>query len=205
MTQTIAIEKLTMASLKQQTNIVRAKDDAFFPEWKTDLPALDQFEQARLERIKAIYRNLEESAVLESSVNMTIVSPLLDATGLFLPPFSLETEKTVEIVGVDEDTKLRGRLDVLIIKDTLWVLTIESKQAGFAPRVGIPQLLAYMLAAPKKQQSIYGLVTNGRNFVFLKLEKGSVPVYEQSQEFIIDRENDLEQTLRIIKKIASIR
>ena len=57
-----------------------------------------------------------------------------------------------------------------------------------------------MLAAPKIQRVAYGMVTNGRNFVFVKLDRGERPTYKRSQEFVIDRNGDLEQTLRIIKK-----
>lgn len=202
MTQTIAIDKLTLSVVEEQFSLQSSTDDQFFQEWRVDLPELTNSEIERLERIRAVYQNMERYTVLESSVNMAIVGPLLDAADLFLPPFRLETEQSVEIVADNHGTQLRGRLDALIVKDFFWILTIESKQTGFSLIVGIPQVLTYMLAAPKVQQIVYGMVTNGRNFIFVKLVRGERPTYERSQEFVIDRSGDLEQTLRIIKKLA---
>ena len=204
MTQAIAIEKLTLHALKQKFDLQQSDDNRFFLEWQPPLPALSDFEKERLDRIKAVYENLEDRAVLERAVNIAIVGPLLDSVGLFLPPFYMETEKSVEIFATEEDTKLRGRLDILIIKDLLWVLTIESKQSGFSLKPGIPQLLAYMLAAPTAQQTLYGLVTNGSNFMFLKLSRHPNLIYARSKEFIINQDADLEQTLQVLKKLAGI-
>ena len=35
----------------------------------------------------------------------------------------------------------------------------------------LPQILAYMMANSQSQQTIYGMVTNGDSFLFLKLNK----------------------------------
>ena len=205
MRQTVAIEKLSIVSLEQQFGLKRTAETDFFSEWQTSLPTLSEYEQARVQHILSIYENFEKRAALENTVNLTVVSPLLDAAGLFLPPFYIETEKSVEIVGKDNDITIKGRLDMAIIKDSLWVLTIESKRAGFSLVVGIPQVLAYMLAAPTAQKILYGMVTNGRNFVFIKLDRYSAaPVYSQSKEFIIDQDNGLTQTLQIIKRLVGI-
>jgi predicted type IV restriction endonuclease len=203
-TQAIAIEKLTLQTLKQQFNLQRSAEPSFFSEWQASLPALNDFEKERIAHIQAIYTNFEERSALENTVSLTVVSPLLDTAGLFLPPFYLESEKSVEIFASDQETVLRGRLDVVVIKDLIWVLTIESKRAGFSLIVGIPQVLAYMLAAPTAQKILYGMVTNGRNFVFIKLDRQGTPCYAQSQEFIISRADDLAQTLQIIKQLAAI-
>ncbi|EDX85064.1 Type I restriction enzyme R protein N terminal domain protein [Synechococcus sp. PCC 7335] len=206
MSRAVAIEKLTMLTLKQQLGLKRSGNHQFFFEWQTSLPELTDFEKTRVAHIKAIYENFEERSALENTVSLTVVSPLLDTAALFLPPFYVETERSVEIIAEDDELTLRGRLDIVIIKDSLWVLTIESKRAGFSLIVGIPQVLAYMLAAPTAQKILYGMVTNGRNFIFLKLDRSASnePVYEQSKEFIIDRDNDLELTLIVIRRLADI-
>lgn len=202
MIQTTSIEKLTLGDVEDQFSLRPSTDKQFFGEWQADLPELTEIETARVERIKAAYQNMEKDIVLESSVNMAIVGPLLDAAGLFLPPFRLKTEQSVEIVAEEHGKIFRGRIDALIVEDLLWILTIESKQIGFSLIVGIPQVLTYMLAAPKIQQVVYGMVTNGRNFVFVKLARGENPTYARSREFIIDQDAGLEQTLRVIKKLA---
>ena len=206
MSQAVAIEKLTLIALEQQSGLNRATDADFFVEWRTSLPKLTDYEQARVAHIRAIYENFERRSALENTVSLTVVSPLLDTAGLFLPPFYVETEKSVEIVAEDKDLTIRGRLDIVIIKDFLWILTIESKRAGFSLIVGIPQVLAYMLAAPTPQKKLYGMVTNGRNFIFVKLDRtsSSKPTYGLSKEFILSQDDDLEQTLKIIKQLADI-
>lgn len=206
MAEVIAIEKLTLHNVKQKFNLQKIEGTDLFLEWHTSLPELTEFEKARLEHIKGIYRNFEARSALENTVSLTIVSPLLDTAGLFLPPFYMETEKSVEVTSQNGEVTIRGRLDIVIIQDMLWVLTIESKRAGFSLIVGLPQVLSYMLAAPTDQKQLYGMVTNGRNFVFVKLDRtmSSRPVYAQSKEFILDQDDDLEQILKIVKRLAHI-
>jgi len=59
-TQSIAIEKLTLHSLEQQFGLSLSEDENFFFEWQSKLPAIGEFEQDRLARIKAIYKNMEK-------------------------------------------------------------------------------------------------------------------------------------------------
>jgi predicted type IV restriction endonuclease len=126
----------------------------------------------------------------------------LDLAGLFLPPFYVTTEKTVEIVAEEPDTSLRGRLDVLVLKDQLWVLVIESKRAEFSLKVEFPQVLGYMLAAPQSDWPLYGMVTNGSSFVFLKLVRDGLPLYGRSKEFILDQDDGLAKALQILKALS---
>jgi hypothetical protein len=99
---------------------------------------------------------------------------------------------------------VRGRIDILVLKEQLWVLVIESKRAEFSTRVGIPQILSYMLAAPKRSSPLYGLVTNGTDFVFLKLLSQEVPRYARSRQFILGQDHDLNRVLQILKRLAEI-
>lgn len=206
MGRAIAIEKLTMYALKQKFGLRRVYEPEFFHEWQTALPVLTEFESARLAHIRAIYKNFEDRSALENTVSLTVISPLLDTAGLFLPPFYVETEKSVEITSQDGEATLKGRLDVAVIKDSIWILIIESKKAGFSLIVGLPQILSYMLGAPTKQKQLYGMVTNGRNFIFVKLDRTALsePAYAESEEFVLSRGDDLEQILMILKKLGAI-
>jgi hypothetical protein len=69
-------------------------------------------------------------------------------------------------------------------------------------KVGIPQVLACMMAAPQRSQPIYGMVTNGSSFTFLKLAIGDNPQYAQSDVFDIERSNDLAMVLAILKQLG---
>ena len=49
---------------------------------------------------------------------------------------------------------------------------------------------------------VYGLVTNGTDFVFLKMAFEDEPRYRRSRQFVLGQDNDLEQVLRILKHLA---
>lgn len=202
MTQTIAADTITLYDLEQQFQLRQSTDPSFFPEWQADLPALTEAEQQRLQRIQAIVANLERRSVLETTVKLAVVAPLLDLSGLFLPPFYVSTEDSVAIEATDGSLVVRGRIDVLVLKERLWVLVIESERAEFSVKVGVPQVLSYMLASPQKNAPLYGLVTNGTDFVFLKLLIQDVPCYARSKQFILGQDHDLEQVLQILKRLA---
>ncbi|MBW4656505.1 MAG: restriction endonuclease subunit R [Kaiparowitsia implicata GSE-PSE-MK54-09C] len=203
MVQTLAIEQLTLFDLEQRFGLQEVSGGDFFGEWQQNLPALTSAEELRLTRVEAAYANLERRSLLENTVKLAIIAPLLDLTGLFLPPFYVTTEKTVEITAEEADTTLRGRIDVLVLKDQLWVLIIESKRAEFSLKVGIPQVLGYMLAAPPSTLPLYGMVTNGSSFVFLKLLRQNVPRYARSKEFILDQDGGLATTLQVLKALTT--
>jgi predicted type IV restriction endonuclease len=204
MIQTLAIENVTLYDLERTFNLHLVEEPTFFNEWRKDLPILTVVERERLQRVQATYANLERRSLLENTVKMAIVAPLLDLAGFFLPPFYVDTEKTVEILAEEAGVQLRGRMDVLVLVEQIWVLIIESKRAEFSLKVGIPQVLSYMLAAPQKDKPLYGMVTNGSSFVFLKLMAGEVPQYARSKELILDRDDDLAIVLQIVKKLGAI-
>ncbi|HEY9631501.1 MAG TPA: type I restriction enzyme HsdR N-terminal domain-containing protein [Coleofasciculaceae cyanobacterium] len=204
MVQTIAAEKVTLYDLEQRFQLQQIEDPSFFPEWKVDFPALTEAEQQRLLRVQAVVANLERRSMLENTVKLAVVAPLLDLSGLFLPPFYVSTEDSVEIEAADGNVIVRGRIDVLVLQDQLWVLVIESKRAEFSPKVGIPQILSYMLAAPNGNLPRYGLVTNGTDFVFLKLMIREAPCYGRSRQFILGQDRDLERVLQILKYLATM-
>ncbi|ETW98339.1 MAG: type I restriction endonuclease subunit R [Candidatus Entotheonella factor] len=203
MVQTVPADRFTLYDLEQQFGLQQVTDAAFFPEWQTDLPELQDHELQRLERVKLAYANLARRSVLENTVKMAIVSPLLDLAGFFLPPFYVSTEEEVRIVAQDAGLAVHGRIDVLVLKDQLWLLIIESKRAEFSLKVGIPQTLAYMLAKPQPQP-LFGMVTNGSNFVFLKLISQDTPRYARSDEFILEQGSDLKVVLQSLKRVAAV-
>jgi hypothetical protein len=204
MMRTVAIEKVTLYELERSLGLQVAEDPSFFREWQEDLPSLTIAERERLQRVQAIAANLERRSMLENTVKMAIISPLLDLAGFFLPPFYGDTETSVELVVEEEEMQLRGRMDVLVLIEKIWVLVIESKRAEFSLKVGIPQVLSHMIASPHRNQPLFGLVTNGSSFVFLKLILQDTPRYAKSKEFILDQDDGLALTLQILKKLAAI-
>lgn len=204
MVSVIPASKITLYDLEQRFQLQQTNLPSFFQEWQAELPDLTEAEKQRLARIQATVANLERRSLLENIVKLAILSPLLDLAGLFLPPFYVSTEDTVNIEATDNSLIVQGRIDVLVLKEQLWVLVIESKRAEFSPKVGIPQVLSYMLAAPDRAMPLYGLVTNGTDFVFLKLQFEATPHYGRSRQFILGQDQDLAKVLQILKHLAQI-
>ena len=196
--------QVTLYDLQQRFRLNKVENAEFFSEWYENLPALTLEEQQRLERVKAIYANLSTRSVLENTLKMAIVSPLLDLAGFYLPPFYINTEQEVLLQAEDEGKQIRGRIDVLVLKEQFWVLVIESKRAEFSLKVGIPQALTYMLATPTPNRPLYGMVTNGSNFVFLKLLRQEAPRYGRSKTFDLEESTELYTVLQILKRLAQV-
>ena len=130
---------------------------------------------------------------------MVVLSPLLDLAGFYLPPFHIKSEKSIEISDQDEEIIVRGEINVLTIFNQFWILVIESKKATFSLEVGKPQLLAYMLANPNPEKPVYGMITNGNSFIFIKLIQQETPQYALSRLFyILNPGNELYEILRVM-------
>lgn len=204
MTQTILAEKLTLYDLQKQFGLQRVENSQLFSEWQTDLPQLTEREQAQLDRVKANYLHLSTRPMLEETVKMVVVAPLLDLAGFYQAPFFTVTEKSVKLSARDEQITIRGKIDVLVVQEQFWILVIKSKQSGLSLEPGIPQALAYMLANPQPVKPLYGMVSNGSNFIFLKLVQQNVPTYAISDEFALRRGNDLYGVLQVLKHLAEV-
>ncbi len=206
MVQTIKARNVTMYDLRTKFGIELVEDDHLFREWQDDLPEISEAEKERLNRVKASYRNLlERPPLLENTVKMVVLSPFLDLADFYLAPFHVTSEKSVEIVDEDEGVIVRGQLDVLALFQEFWVVVIESKQAAFSLEVGIPQLLAYMLANLSADRPTYGLLMNGSSFLFVKLVKRETPQYAFSRWFsMFNPGNDLYSVLSILKRLGQL-
>lgn len=204
MVQILQAEKLTLYDLVNKFNLRLSEDELFFHEWQGELPEISGGERQRLDRVKESYLNLTMRPMLEEMVKMVVLSPLLDMAGFYLPPFYSTSEESVEISDEDEGVVVKGKIDVLVLQDRLWVIVIESKRAKFSLEPGIPQTLAYMLANPNSEKPLFGLVTNGSNFIFLKLVKQEIPYYALSDEFTLRRGNDLYIVLGILRRLGQV-
>ncbi|WP_205127671.1 MULTISPECIES: hypothetical protein [Okeania] len=69
------------------------------------------------------------------------------------------------------------RVDTLVIAQQLWVLLVESKSTiGFS--VALPQLMTYMMANPNPERPVYGMISSGDEFMFVKMLTAGVPQYD---------------------------
>lgn len=210
--QTIS-EQLSLNTLRDRFGLVFTEDPAFFPEWRETLPELTANERSLADRLRHRYRYyLEEGLLLEESVKMMLISPLLEAVGLFDLPWRSRFEAPVELrVQVTEETPAqdpqiyRGRMDTLVVQNQFWLLVIESKQMSFSVENGLAQILAYMLANPHPPRPVFGLVSNGHDFLFLKLlQRDGLWQYGQSAKLATGQVGDLERTIAILKQLQRV-
>jgi hypothetical protein len=199
--------EITLYELEERLNLQVANDVNFFTEWLEPI-ALTEEEKTKCDRIRSQFMRqvLYRRKTIEVLVKMLVLSPLLDVAGFYQDPFDISAEDPIIIDEEDNNEPVRGRLDVLVFNSELWIAVIEAKGLKFSTYAAIPQTLAYMYASPNSQaHPTFGMVTNGNNFLFLKMEKSSQPEYAWSAEFsLLDpRENSLYEVLGILKHLAT--
>lgn len=206
MVQTLQATDVTLSDLIEKFDLQLVQDDRFFTEWQAVLSDLTNVEKQFLDRIKDGYFNLiNYPPLLEKAIQFAVVAPILFLAGFYLPPYQIKTEKSIEIAVENEDTIICGQIDILLLKERVWLLVIESKRAAFSIEAGLAQLLAYMLANPDSTGPSYGLITSGGSFIFVKLVQAKPPQYATSNEFNIrNRGNQLYEVFKILKHISQL-
>lgn len=206
MVQVIQAQDITLSQLTELFSLTITDDDQFFTEWLDNLPELTDQEKQQLDRVKSNYISLvNRHPISENIVKMVVVEHLLDLADFYRLPFDVKDEKSVELSVLDEDKVVRGRLDFLVFKNQLWLAIIESKNSAISLREAIPQCLAYMLNNPQPERPIFGLLTNGDDFAFIKLAQQDTPQYALSDKFTLwKRENELYKVLSILKRLGQL-
>jgi PD-(D/E)XK nuclease superfamily len=209
----------TLGDVHDRLGLSRSPAADFFLEWQQDLPELDAAARVILDDLRSVVDHRtrqrfryhrEAGQVTEGMVNAIVVSPLLEIAGFYDPPFRLRAEQSIELETVQADDLrsvanhrvLRGRIDFLVMQDGFWQVVIESKETTFDIEVGIPQLLTYMMAAPSQQTELFGMVTNGSSFVFVKLDRTQAQ-YDFSDVYtMLSRANPLYPVVQILQGLA---
>jgi hypothetical protein len=206
MSETILAKDVTLHDLEGKFHLQLVEDPQFFPEWQTDLPTIDEHERQFLDKLRAGYFNLiKYPSLLENTVQMAVLGPLLYLADFFLAPFHIRSEVSVSISDVDEEITVEGKIDILALKEHLWVVVIESKRAAFSIEAGLAQLLSYMLANPAPNHLNFGLITTGGSSVFVKLVDGQTPQYALSRIFELRNPgNDLYAVLSVLKRFREL-
>ncbi len=206
MTQTIAAKDIDLRYLIDNFGIQLVTDMQFFPEWQENLPEITALDQQLLDKVKAGYINLlNYPPLLEDVVRMAIVDPILFIADFYLSPFYVKSEESIDIAVPNEDIIIKGRIDILVFKNRLWVMIIESKKASFSIEEGLAQILAYMLGNPDSDQPGFGMIATGSEFIFVKLVKSNPPNYALSKGFLMRNPgNELYEVLRILKHLTQL-
>lgn len=143
MIQSLQSKNVTLSELSDRFGLELTEDEQFFQEWQGDLLEVTAAEKQRLDRVKSSFSNLlRYPPLLENTVKMVVLSPLLDFADVYQKPFHLKSEPSFQITTEDEGTVIRGNVDVLVLCGQLWVMVIEAKRAAVDVDEGRAQLLS---------------------------------------------------------------
>ncbi|MEG3935493.1 MULTISPECIES: type I restriction endonuclease [unclassified Microcoleus] len=189
---------------ESRLNLSRTEDEAFFTEWQTQLPSLSDSEQTALDTLRRrLLYHRADGELLEGAVTLLVASPLLELAGFYDPPFRMKAEAAIEIAIDDGEETLRGRIDILILQNQLWVMVLECKKTTIATRSALPQALAYMMANPDLDKPRFGMLTNGDDVLFVKLRDQPTPEYGLSRAFsIYTVRSELRSAFQVLKHLG---
>lgn len=192
----------TLSDLHHRLGLTQAQRDNFFPEWTDSLPTLDPQEQSSIERIKQRYDyQRTDGLLLEGTINLIVTYPLLELLGFVDPPYRIQSPYGIALELQDPEETIKGFIDVLVLQEQLWILTVESKRTRISVPAAFPQLFAYMAANPDRQRPNYGMATNGDEFVFLKLSADGE--YDTSRSFsLFPHHHELGTVAQILKALG---
>ena len=202
MAQLLIASELTLADLEERFSLHRSIDSSFFSEAKESLPALAELETIALQRVKENFLDqLRSRLLIEETVKLVVVAPLLDLAGFYRSPYQIESEYPIQIEIPDEDGGIiQGRIDTLVIKRSIWIVLVESKRTQMSVHTGVPQALTYLLARSDCNRPGYGLVTNGSEFLFLK-QAGS-EFATSNLLSIVNERNELDRVLQMLRRLS---
>jgi hypothetical protein len=196
----------TIAEAEQRFDLSRTEDEAFFREWQTGLVAISGAERNALDEMRRRYLyQRTQGQLLEETVTLLLVSPLLAIAGFYDPPYRVRAERSVQLTLNDGEEVLQGRIDVLILLEQLWVVVLESKKTSLSLWSALPQTLAYLMANPQPQKPTFGMITNGDEIVFVKLMAVDSQQYALSRVFApFVSGQELDTALQVLKRVSQV-
>jgi hypothetical protein len=161
----------TLGQVETKLGITLSEDADFFTEWLAAKGELAETDRHRLDQVRRNYLyQSSDGTLLEETIKMVILSPLLELAGFYQAPYKFRAEVSVEVTALgDHDEILRGRIEALVLQEQLWVILIEAQKTIFDLELALPQTLTYMAANPRPGQPLCGLITNGSSYQFIKL------------------------------------
>jgi hypothetical protein len=201
---------LSLGEVEARLQLEEIFDQDFFPEWQGLTPDLSEADRAFLDKLRANFRKLQSHSSHEEIVKMFSLSPLMMVAGLAEYPFIPKAEHIIEIdlSYEDEDDEvqlIRGKIDIIVSHNNLWEVIVETKRVQSNVMQALPQTLTYMMATPPSDRPIFGLCTNGTDFVFVKMLRGEKNQYALSGLFsMYQPTNDLYQVVAILQNLRQV-
>ncbi|NJO74019.1 MAG: restriction endonuclease subunit R [Leptolyngbyaceae cyanobacterium RM1_406_9] len=179
--------------------------------WLT-LEPLSEFEQRELAQIRDTFQTYYAAGkISEGQVKFLLLAPLMRLAGFYQPQIKITLEEGIaDISTVDQESIIKGRMDILAVNKTkenlvmtsLWILVIESKNTSVEVLEGLPQLLTYAYKSLETQASVWGLTTNGQRYQFVYLEQGDPPTYQLFPDISLIYPERAVELVQILKAIC---
>lgn len=209
---TLKAKELSLGDVHRLLGFQRQYNSSFTP--LLSLEPLTDFEQQELIQIRDDFDNyLAESKVDEGLIKALTIFPLMRLAGFYRSPIKIQLEENIaDILIEDEDTKITGRMDILAVNKAkrttanadFWILVIESKNSSVAESAGLPQLLTYAYDNLKKQDSVWGLTTNGQHYQFVYIKQGNPPIYQLMPSLNLMEFQGAIELLQVLKAICKL-
>jgi hypothetical protein len=175
------------------------------------LENLTAIEQQELQTIRNIFREYySEGKISEGQIKFLFLAPLMKLAGFYHPSIKITLEENIADISVeDEDTIIKGRMDILAVNKTqgrtvstpFWILVIESKNSSLNATEGLPQLLTYAHTSLEHQTSVWGLTTNGMDYQFIYIQQGNPSTYQVLPKLDITRLESSSELVQVLKAI----
>lgn len=182
---TLKASNLTLEEVEQLLGFQDQYDGSFT--FLLPLEPLTEVEQQELVQIRNDFRPyLRGKKALEGQVRLVAIAPLLQLAGFYRYPIQLKVEEDIARIYIQDQEKIiTGQFDILAInKDQLrttnidfWILVIETKRCELNAFEGLPQLLTYTHQSLQRQESVWGLTTNGMDYRFVYIQEGKPTTY----------------------------
>jgi hypothetical protein len=210
MTTTLDARNLSLEKIQQLLKFQEQLNDSFTS--LLSLQFLTEFEQQELSQIRHLFRDYYAAGkISEGQIKFLFIAPLLKLAGFYHPSIKITLEENIaDILIEDEDTCIKGRMDILAINKTqakkeitpFWILVIESKNSSVNASEGLPQLLTYAYKSLEKQSSTWGLTTNGMDYQFVYIQQGNPPIYQLLPKLDLTRPESSIELLQVLKAIG---
>ncbi|MHC5936550.1 restriction endonuclease subunit R [Nostoc sp.] len=178
------------------------------------LESLTDFEQQELSQIRNLFRSYYAAGkISEGQIKFLFLAPLMKLAGFYNSSIKITLEENIADISVeDEDTNIKGRMDILAVNKTqgkkvttpFWILVLEAKNSSINASEGLPQLLTYAYKSLENQTSVWGVTTNGMDYQFVYIQQGNSPIYQLLPKLDITRSESSIELLQVFKSICQL-
>jgi hypothetical protein len=212
MTTTVDASNLSLNDVKNRLKFQQQLNNSFEP--LLAIETLTENENNELENFRNLFQEYySDGKISEGLIKFLFVAPLMNLAGFYIPTIKITLEeKIADIFIEDEDTLIKGRMDVLAVNrqqgssqtTPFWILVIETKNSSVNASEGLPQLLTYAYKGIEQQSSVWGLTTNGMDYQFVYIQQNNPPIYSLLPKLDITRPESSVELLQVFKAIRKL-